>query len=274
MMALLKSCLLAFIFAFFGMLPVALVIFLLGFGGAPGTFLWSAADRFDSRWLRRLALAVTWLGQSYVSLAFVVLVISALRAFLEERPSFYVWPFWIAAFFLAVAPPSYAMKEKGDPPSSQHFAMPMTAITTIAGFFVLALLPRVATSAWPWVPFQKEVGRAACKVAIMSFIDAHRMMSDESGNVVQLNDDQASEMKALIRQGLRSSSRVPEAFLDSVHPQLKSEFRDHLVAGWSLYLEGLEGADPAKQIAGIQRVQLWEVFKGANADLLYKRIIE
>jgi hypothetical protein len=273
-MTLLKSCFLAFIFAALGMIPVVLVIFLLGFGGALGSVLWSVADRSDNRMLRRLALITTYLGQSYVALAFVVLVISALRVFLEQRPTFYAWPFWIAGFFLAAAPPTYAMKEEEQPATSQHIAMPLTTITAIVGFFVLAFFPVVASTAWPWVPFQKSVGRTACKVSIMSFIDAHRMMSDGKGNVVQLSNEQAEKLKALIRQGLRSSDRVPERFLDSVHPKLRSEFNDHLVAGWRLYLEGLEGDDPVRQVAGIQRLQLWEVFREANADLLYQRIIE
>lgn len=127
-MILLKSCFLAFVFAFFGMLPAALVIFLLGLGGAPASVLWSVADRSDNRTLRRLALILTYFGQSYVALAFVVLVISGLRVFLEQRPIFYAWPFWIAGFFLATAPPTYAMKEEGHPATSQHIAMPLTAI--------------------------------------------------------------------------------------------------------------------------------------------------
>jgi len=79
----------------------------------------------------------------------------------------------------------------------------------------------------------------------MSFIRAHGMMSDEAGNIVQLTASQEKEMLDLIRNGLGKAKEVSDTFLQGVHPRLKSEFRDHLVAGWQLYLAGLEDRVPS-----------------------------
>lgn len=116
--------------------------------------------------------------------------------------------------------------------------------------------------------------RALCKQAIMSFIEAHGMQSDDNYNVVQLTEEQEREMRGLIRRGVASANKVADTFLDAIHHQLRFEFRNHLVRGWKLYLDGLETESPAKQIAGIERVQKWEAFKASHVDLLYKSIIE
>lgn len=116
--------------------------------------------------------------------------------------------------------------------------------------------------------------RALCKQAIMSFIEAHGMQSDDNDNVVQLTEEQEREMRGLIRRGVASANKVADTFLDAIHQQLRFEFHNHLVRGWELYLDGLETESQAKQIAGIEHVQKWEAFKASHVDLLYKSIIE
>jgi hypothetical protein len=116
--------------------------------------------------------------------------------------------------------------------------------------------------------------RVLCKTTIMSFIQAHGMMSDDKGRVVQLSSGEEAQMKDLIRAGLSSSSGVSDAYLRGIHPDLPKEFREYLVDGWRLYLDGLESSKPENQIQGIQHLQRWEAFKENNADLLYERIIK
>jgi hypothetical protein len=115
--------------------------------------------------------------------------------------------------------------------------------------------------------------KALCKTTIMSFIKAHRMMSDDKGRVVQLSSGEEAQMKNLIRAGLSAASSVSDAYLRGIHPDLPKEFREHLVNGWRLYLDGLESSEPEKQIEAIQLIQRWEAFKGKNADLLYESLI-
>src|SRR5688572_12832987 len=69
-----------------------------------------------------------------------------------------------------------------------------------------------------------------CKTAIMSLIDAHGMMSDEDGKVVQLTSQQEAQMKALIQTGLTAGEGVTDSYLAAIHPLLPAEFRYHLLA--------------------------------------------
>lgn len=115
--------------------------------------------------------------------------------------------------------------------------------------------------------------RILCKTTVMSFIKAYGMMSDDKGRVVQLSAGEEAQMKTLIRAGLSAASGVSDGYLRGIHPDLPIEFREHLVDGWRLYLNGLEGSEPGKQIQGIQLVQRWEAFKEKNADLLYESLI-
>ncbi len=81
-------------------------------------------------------------------------------------------------------------------------------------------------------------------------------------------------MKALIRTGLTAGASVSDEYLSAVHPQLPLEFREHLLRGWQMYLDGLENSDPQLQATGIEIIHLWLRFKDANSDLLYNRLIE
>ena len=116
--------------------------------------------------------------------------------------------------------------------------------------------------------------RRFCRKAIMSFIKAHGMQLDKDGNILQLTVKQEEEMKGLIRIGIESAKKVSDSFLDQVHPELKHQFTDHLVNGWTLYLEGLNRQSVTDQLSAIQLVQRWEAFREANIDLLYERIIK
>lgn len=99
------------------------------------------------------------------------------------------------------------------------------------------------------------------------------MMSDDKGHIAQLSAGEEAQMKNLIRAGLTAASGASDGYLRGIHPDLPKEFREHLVDGWRLYLNGLESSEPGKQIQGIQLLQRWEAFKEKNADLLYESLI-
>ena len=113
-----------------------------------------------------------------------------------------------------------------------------------------------------------------CKDAIMSFIQAHAMQSDDSGNVIQLSREEEQQMKRLIRSGIGYAESVSDSFLNSIHSQLQEQFRGHLVKGWRTYLDGIESENVRLQVEGIELLQSWETFRAANADLLYESIIK
>ena len=250
-----------------GLIAVAIVIPVMGLAGAPGALLYAAGQRAQRSALRIVGLLVAALGQSFVVGAYAVLLVGLVRWFAAGRPDMPTWPLWIAAFFQSGAAPTYAMKERPDEPTAQHRTLGVVALAATIIFFLGALSPAPLRSVYGWVPlFDKllspgeaiatpagaaltpsraESGRDDCREAIMSFIRAHGMMSDEAGNIVQLTASQEKEMLDLIRNGLGKAKEVSDTFLQGVHPRLKSEFRDHLVAGWQLYLAGLEDRVPS-----------------------------
>jgi hypothetical protein len=116
--------------------------------------------------------------------------------------------------------------------------------------------------------------RKLCKQAILTFIDAHNMMYDGDGKVVQLSDQQAQKMKGLIRSGVVSAEKVSDTFLKSAHSDLRPQFRNNLVDGWKTYLNGLETKNPTEQVDGIEHLLRWDEYKQANATRLYEAIIK
>ena len=119
--------------------------------------------------------------------------------------------------------------------------------------------------------------RDHCRESIMSFYSAQAMMSDENLNIVQLDKSQEKEMMSLIRSGIKQAALVSDEYLDSIHPRMREEFRNHLVKGWSMYLSGLEqqgalsGFKP--QVDGIRLVKKWQAFKEEQSNLLFERVI-
>jgi hypothetical protein len=279
-----------------GLIAVAIVIPIMGLAGAPGALLYAAGQRAQQTALRGLGLLVAALGQSFVVGVYAVLVVGLVRWFATGRPDMPTWPLWIAAFFQSGAAPTYAMKEKPEVPTAQHRTLGVVALTATIVFFLSALSPTALRSVYGWVPLfdqlasvsearsapagaalqptRDEIGRDECRDAIMSFIRAQAMMSDGAGNVLQLTASQEKEMLDLIRHGLGKATEVPDTFLESVHLRLRGEFRDHLVAGWQLYLAGVEERDPDKQIEGIRLVRRWDGFKQQHTDVLWETIVE
>jgi hypothetical protein len=53
-----------------------------------------------------------------------------------------------------------------------------------------------------------------------------------------------------IEQSLRAAEKVSTDFLRTLHPGLPVYYKDHLMKGQRLYMEGIKGNDPAKQFQG------------------------
>jgi len=216
------------------------------------------------------------------------------------------WLYWIAGFMWCISLIGWlAHKERQGSQSLEEArgiqkGTTLYSLIAIAAFLVFAFAPSLMLPPYGWaldlLGLQRYIAtknasnveiaeskrghsltsgaeRALCKTTIMSFIQAHAMMSDDKGRVVQLSAEEEAQMKTLILTGLSAASGVSDGYLRGIHPELPREFREHLVDGWRLYLNGLENSDPGKQIKGIQLVQRWEAFKKKNIDLLYESLI-
>lgn len=219
----------------------------------------------------------------------------------------WVWLYWIAGFMWCLTVIGWlAHKEKQSSQSLEESrgiqkGTTLYSLIGIVAFLAFAFFPSLILPPYGWAlkgfGLHRYIGtkndgnveiaeperghtlksgteRVLCKTTIMSFIKAHAMMSNDKGRVVQLTAGEEAQMKTLIRDGLTAASGVSDGYLRGIHPELPMEFREHLVDGWRLYLNGLERSDPGKQVQGIKLVQRWEAFKAKNVDLLYESFIK
>jgi len=145
----------AILFGFGGIFAAAVYTFVIGFAGAPGALLSSAAvkrsrDGITPVW----GLFLTLAGQLYASLVFVTLVIHFVEARLSSAIGMGKWVAWSVAFFVAVAPSAIALKDavRAERRNVQHSATTLTAPLTAIGFFLFKLFPVIMNAGWGWVP--------------------------------------------------------------------------------------------------------------------------
>lgn len=272
----------------------------------------AVAMRKRNRFLNVVAISISAIIRSYVALSFTAAVTVCVQSASQVRGVVFAFVAWPITFFLANSPAwsslctfirqfrdtaedkvakagglfdqARARRTYGEMYVYFTYTHHLVLIISVIGFVVLAACPPCRTAGWAWVERlipkkvftqrQAHPERTLCKAALMSFIEAHAMMSDDTGKIVQLNEAQAETMKNLIKKGISAASGVPDSYLTSVHAELPREFRDHLVKGLQLYLNGLDQSNPDLQIQGIQLVQTWESFRQKHVDLLYHSIVE
>lgn len=280
-------------------------------GFVAGPFAAFAMQR-QSWFLNSAAIGVSALIRSYIALSFTTAVIVVVAAASHGRGIGFALVAWPVAFFLANSPAwislysftrqfratvddnvkqagglfeqARARRIHGEMHVHFTYTHHLVLLISILGFVILAAFPRSRSVGWPWVGSlvpqamfaqrQDDPQRTFCKTAVMSFLEAHAMMSDEQGRIVQLTDAQTASMKDLIRKGVKAASQVNDTYLATIHSELPTEFRDHLVKGWQTYLNGLDSSDFGLQIQGITLVQRWEAFKAKHIDHMYHSIIE
>lgn len=136
-----------------GLAVIAILMLLMGFGGAPGGFLFEIGRKSQNGILTFAGFILTALGQAFVVCAYTVFVISALRSLSGAAPELPTWPLWIAAFFHSGAVPTFAMKERPEVPSSQHMTLGIVSSISFVCFLVMAFAPQWLSPVFSWVPF-------------------------------------------------------------------------------------------------------------------------
>ncbi len=101
---------------------------------------------------------------------------------------------------------------------------------------------------------------------------------DNSGKAFQIPKKQQEEIKSLKTQGIALSEKVNDEFLDYLHPELRTQYRNKLIKGEKLYLEGLnesisgnETSGLPKQIAGNRLLVEWIAWWENNNDDIAER---
>lgn len=136
-----------------GLALIAIVILLMGFGGALGGMLFEIGRKSTNGFLIFCGLILTAIGQAFVVCAYTVFVVSALRAFSEVAPHIPTWPLWIAAFFHSVAVPMHATQERPDSPSSQHMTLGLVSMISCLCFLIMVFAPAWLSPIFGWIPF-------------------------------------------------------------------------------------------------------------------------
>ena len=141
-----------------GLALVAIVMLLMGIGGAPGCMLFEVGRKSANRFLIILGFILTAVGQAYVVCSYTVFIVSALRAFSGVAPHLPTWPLWIAAFFHSGAVPTYAMKEKPEVPTSQHMTLGLVSSISFVCFLIIVFAPQWLSPMFGWIPlFQSNI---------------------------------------------------------------------------------------------------------------------
>lgn len=140
-----------------GLLIKFLTVLALNLAGLPGAL---AAGQPGKRSKQRLICGsiVSALGQSYLYLAYVALIVSWTRLSAEHADviDFVIWPF---AFFAVMAPIfSSLLTAKAEAAEYEHanpqvVALHLTVLTSLLGFVAFTSFPALARTLWFWVPF-------------------------------------------------------------------------------------------------------------------------
>jgi hypothetical protein len=108
---------------------------------------------------------------------------------------------------------------------------------------------------------------------------------DEANEISQVPEGMTSykpppgaeeKVQELIRKGLKEGNSISDEFLDWLHPEMKMNFRDKLILGHKLILEGRKAEDEkdsvVKQVTGNRLIQEWYYqFWEKNVDAIYKK---
>jgi len=77
--------------------------------------------------------------------------------------------------------------------------------------------------------------------------------SNNSGEAFTIPKETEQKINSKIEEGIALSKKVDDAFLDYIHPDLKSYYRNKLIAGTEIYFEGLKGDTSNATSLGVQK---------------------
>ena len=121
-------------------------------------------------------------------------------------------------------------------------------------------------------PEKFTADREAFDQSIQAFSQAADMFTTPEGRpIIQRTIAQEQQYLELLNQGLQSSKKVGDGFLDYVHPDLKQMYRNNLIAGKTLYFEGAVKGDRFTQVEGSAKVMRWvEFWDSHRAEIVAK----
>ena len=83
---------------------------------------------------------------------------------------------------------------------------------------------------------------------------------------------QAEAMRGYMERSLAAGKNVTDEFLNTLHPSLAQYYRNNLMQGQRLYLDGLKSSDVREQLQGTQLVMAWSTFWRKNKETILRRL--
>lgn len=107
--------------------------------------------------------------------------------------------------------------------------------------------------------------------SIIALGEAHVITTPPEGqDSIQISQEQQQKYYLLVEKGIALSEKVSDEFLDYLHPQLKYNYRENLIKGNQMHLDGVKSNDVLKQIMGNEKIykaeQFWEKNKKQIID--------
>jgi hypothetical protein len=121
-----------------------------------------------------------------------------------------------------------------------------------------------------------KVTSPAFEDSVIAALTANKISSDlprieqQEGAVAAAKKEK--EMIALMEKSLAEGRKVPDTLLEKLHPDLKKFYRENLMRGQALLIEGLRGSDPAKQVAAAQAMMAWGEFWDQNKRTILDKL--
>jgi hypothetical protein len=110
-------------------------------------------------------------------------------------------------------------------------------------------------------PEKLAPAREAFDQSVLAFWQADNMFNPKPGeSMVFRSPSQEKVMFQKIQKGIELSDKVTDDFLDYAHPELKEMYRNKLIPGKQMYLEGALRGDRIRQLQGSKLVVQWGDF--------------
>lgn len=121
----------------------------------PCAILYDWGRRHNRPLLSMAAFLAALSVQVYGALTFVALVISLTRYFLSTRSDLLAWPFWVAAYFVAVMPGFLLVNSASRTERPHAIKMIPMAVLPLAmfAFFPLVCRNEFLQAGWWWIPY-------------------------------------------------------------------------------------------------------------------------
>lgn len=144
----------AALFGILGTFVAVLCTFLIKVAGLPGNVLVRAGTRSGKTPVVRSGIALTFLLDAFLVLAFAALVVRTIHAMLESRHGQPAWPLWLVGWYVATAPvlfggkhlPGAAARDASD--VAFALALPMVGLA----YWAFVRWPSAMDWGWSWIP--------------------------------------------------------------------------------------------------------------------------